>query len=169
LLATTNANVDLRVAALPPGADPADLITEPDQLALLRTALSSETGPIVKTIIDAHLDRITAHRPHLLDHAEGRIAAARNLAGLLTDLPTDHIVVLASYIATRTGVGIDTVAETVIANLEHDGPSRRRQPTMLPRTARDGSGFPPPRAAAPTHQPPERAPAPDHRRPGRAR
>jgi len=85
------------------------------------------------------------------DHAR-RLGAA--LAELLTDLDAEQILSLAGYIAERTGVGIDTVANAVIDNLEH-------QP-------RPNSTKPDARATSPPAAITDMGPAPD-RRPRRGR
>ncbi|MDT5026708.1 MAG: primase [Micromonosporaceae bacterium] len=176
--------VDLFAAALPGGADPGDLIVSPDQAAVLRAALSHQARPLVQAVIDIRLDRLTGRHPDLLHHIEGRITAARALADLLTDLPAGQILTLATYIAERTGTGIDTVANAVITNLERapgkpvpptpaqpakDPPPRPGEPDAGPAGPRPrrGRSFPPPgtRSTRPTQS----HPVPGITRPRRTR
>jgi DNA primase len=110
-------DVDLHAATLPPGADPGALIATADNAAVLRDALNHRSRPLVQAVIDLRLDRLTERHPNLLTYIEGRINAARALATFLTDLPAGQILTLATYIADRTGAGIDTVASAVIANI----------------------------------------------------
>ncbi len=143
--------IDLHAASLPDGADPADLVTRP---AELRAALTHQARPLVQVVIDQRLRRLVDRHPDLLQHIDSRVGAAAALAELLTDLDAEQILSLAGYIAERTGVGIDTVANAVIDNLEH-------QP-------RPNSTKPDARATSPPAAITDMGPAPD-RRPRRGR
>jgi DNA primase len=140
-------DVDLHAATLPPGADPGALIATAANTAVLRDALSHRARPLVHAVIDIRLDRLTERYPNLLTHIEGRITAARALATFLTDLPAGQILTLATYIADRTGAGIDTVASTVIANIEA-APGR-----PVPRSSTQSVKGPPARPADPDARP----------------
>jgi DNA primase catalytic core len=142
----THHDVALRAATLPLGADPGALIVSADQTAVLRDALSHR-APLAQAVIDIRLDRLTGRHPNLLTHIEGRVTVARALATLLTDLPAGQILHLATYIADRTGVGIDTVASAVIANIEA-APGR-----PIPRASAQPVKDPPPRPVDPDARP----------------
>jgi DNA primase len=176
-------DVDLHAATLPPGADPGDLIVTADMTAVLRDTLSHLARPLVQAVIDIRLGRLTERYPALLTYIEGRVTAARALATLLTDLPAGQILTLATYIADRTGAGIDTVASAVIANVEaapgrpvprSSAQSVKGPPMQTPNPdtrpagphPRRGRSFPPPSSRS-TRQPQPAHPVPGVTRPHR--
>ena len=147
--------VDLYAARLPDRVDPADLVAA-NHTATLRAGLNHRAVPLVEAVIDIRLDQLIGYHPDLLHHPGGQVMATRALAQLLIDLPTEQIVALTHRIATRTGVGIDTVANEIIDALEHAPPRDAPRPEPPPK--------PPPAPAAP---PPSSRPADPPQRPGR--
>jgi DNA primase len=149
-----HAGIELLAANLPPGCDPADLITTPDRASQLRAALSSESRPLVQAVIDIQIDQLLARRPDAFSFIEGQLGVVRHLAAQLTDLPADQIVNLADYIASRTGTGPDLIADVIIDNLERprdaEGP---RAPRSTSSRSRDGpsTATPPPPGTPDTH------------------
>jgi hypothetical protein len=90
--------------------------------------------PLVRAVIDLRLDRLTERHPDLLHHIEGRVTAGA-LADILTDLPAGQILTVATDIAERTGAGINTVATTVLTNLERAlGKPVPSTPAQQPKT-----------------------------------
>jgi hypothetical protein len=77
---------------------------------------------MAQAVIDIRLDQLISRHPDLLRWVEGRIGAARTLANLIIDLPPEQIVALTCYIAGRTGVSFDTVAQAVITDIEQSPP-----------------------------------------------
>ena len=171
------AGPDLHAAALPSGADPADLIGHPDTTAGLRAALTHQARPLAQAVIDHTLGQLIGRHPTLLDDAEGRVLAVRAVAPLLTPLDAARSAPLLGYIAAATGTGVDTVTWAVIAAFETPPPKAPRPRADHAPSTKDGSGvaraFPPLRLApdqppaGPTQSTP---PDPGHgRRAGRHR
>jgi DNA primase catalytic core len=109
-------SIDTHAAGLPNGADPADHAAI--HLADLRSALADRARPLTLSAIDIHLDRLVERHPDMLRHVDGRVQAMRTLAALLIDLPAAQVPPLARYLASRTHVGVDTVAQVVVDALE---------------------------------------------------
>jgi len=145
-------DVDLHAATLPPGTDPGALITTADTIAVLRDALARHARPLVQAVIDIRLDRLTQLHPDLLTYIEVRVNAVRTLAEPLADLPAAQILAMAAYISQRTGASIDTVAHTVIANIE----AATARP--LPRGTAQPAKGPPARAGDPDAKPADSRP-----------
>jgi DNA primase len=113
----------LRAATLPHDSDPADLITRPGNRDCLRAALTT-TKPLGEAVIDIVLDVLVTRRPDLLQWPEGRLTAARTLAGLIIDQPAEQVVPLARHIAHCTNVELGAAADAVIRCLEQPPPVR---------------------------------------------
>ena len=152
-LLPNHGGIELHAANLPPGCDPADLITTPDKASQLRAAFSHKTRPLVQAVIDIKVDQLLARHPDALTFIEGQLDAVRYLTAQLTDLPADQIVALANHIARRTGAGLNLVAETIIDNLEH----HQAPPPAAPRPRRPSPTSAPPRDGPPPATPPPRS------------
>jgi DNA primase catalytic core len=144
------AGIDLHAARLPDAADPADLIAT-NQTATLRSALGHQTVPLVEAVLDIRLHQLLDQHGDLLEHPGGQVMATRALVQLLIDLSPDRIIALATRIAARTGVGLDTVATTVIDAIEHapprHGPTAPAHPPPTTPAPAKGSWTTPPRPA----------------------
>ncbi len=99
-------SLDLRVALMPAGKDPADLVQD-GELELLSKAVE-ESVPFVQFRIDAELQR------HNLGEPEGRTRAVHALAPILSQVTNP--IARAEYVRTvarRTGVDLDLIESTL--------------------------------------------------------
>jgi DNA primase len=117
-------DLDLRVALLPPGRDPADVVDDGD-LDVIRTAVT-ESSPLLQFRIEKELERFDLSEP------EARGRAVRAAAGLIARHPdrvTRHEY--AVFVARRTGVDTEVVAPAV----EGEAAEQRRtaEPERRPR------------------------------------
>jgi hypothetical protein len=153
---------------LPDNTDPADLITNPADIAVLRAALTDQARPLAEAVIDIRLGALIERHPDLLRWPEGRVSAARTLSRLIINQPADQIVALTAYITERTDLSLDTVALVVIANLERLPQAREREvstnvpviqqhPSAFPQRGTTAIGLAPNPAGAPSHRPPRRS------------
>ena len=74
-----------RGAVFAPGADPAQLLREPDGRARLRTTLGRRAQPLLHTVLDHRLGRMVQRTPQLLHEIPGRLAVARVLAPMIAE------------------------------------------------------------------------------------
>jgi DNA primase len=130
-------DLDVRVALMPQGADPADLV-QSDRLDDLRGAIES-SRPLLEFRIDRELER------HNVKEAEGRARAVRSAARLISR-QSDEIVrsEYSRRVARATGVDLSSVQRAVQDALRSaDGSSGRsaadvRPPTVRPRSSLSG-------------------------------
>ena len=119
-------DLDLRVASLPPGRDPADLVDEGDTDTI--TAAVDASVPLLQFRIERELERFD------LNEAEARGRAVRAVAGLIARHPdsvTRHEY--AVDVARRTGVAQDVVGPAVDAAVREAGRERSRSSEAAPR------------------------------------
>ncbi len=101
------------------GADPADLLRQPNGRARLRTALQRRARPMLDAVVDHRLARLVERHPRLLDDIDGRCAAVRLLVPLLFEATEpEEAIRVARRIVTHTGAGVDTVAIAALAHIE---------------------------------------------------
>ena len=131
-------DLDVRVALMPQGADPADLV-QSDRLGELREAVDS-SRPLLEFRIDRELER------HNVEEAEGRARAVRAAARLIAR-QSDEIVrsEYSRRVSRATGVDMSAVLRAVQGALRSadDRPERRREaaqpPAVRPRSALSGA------------------------------
>lgn len=110
-------DLDLRVAELPQGQDPADVVAAGEMAALAKAI--DESVPLLQFRIESELERFDLSEPE----ARGRaVRAAAELIGRHPDTVTRHEYVV--FVSRRTGVDLDVVTEA--AGL--GGRRRRPQP-----------------------------------------
>lgn len=118
-------DLDLRVAVLPAGTDPADVVAAGD-LDRLRAAVL-ESVPLLQFALDRAIER------HDLREPEARGRAVRGAAAIIARHP-DPVVrhEYAVYVARRTGVDVDVVVPAVGAAAGkasgHGDPARSERP-----------------------------------------
>ncbi len=130
-------DLDVRVALMPQGADPADLV-QSDRLDELREAVDS-SRPLLEFRIDRELER------HNVEEAEGRARAVRAAARLIAR-QSDEIVrsEYSRRVSRATGVDMSAVLRAVQGALRSgdDRPERRREavqsPAVRPRSTLSG-------------------------------
>jgi DNA primase len=130
-------DLDVRVALMPQGADPADLV-QSDRLDELRVAIDS-SRPLLEFRIDRELER------HNVEEAEGRARAVRAAARLIAR-QSDEIVrsEYSRRVSRATGVDMSAVLRAVQGALRSgdDRPERRREaaqpPAVRPRSTLSG-------------------------------
>ncbi|HSR44225.1 MAG TPA: DNA primase [Acidimicrobiia bacterium] len=130
-------DLDVRVALMPEGADPADLV-QSDRLDELRKAVDS-SRPLLEFRIDREVER------HNVEEAEGRARAVRAAARLIAR-QSDEIVrsEYSRRVSRATGVDLAAVQRAVQqAFRETDGRSEsraaiRQPPAVRPRSALSG-------------------------------
>lgn len=110
-------DLDLRVAVVPEGRDPADVVDSGD-LDVLRSILT-ESVPLLQFTIDADLARFDLREP------EGRGRAVRAAAALIARHP-DPVTrnEYAKYVARETGVEAEVVIPAVRAAARREAPPR---------------------------------------------
>ncbi|MCZ7474650.1 toprim domain-containing protein [Micromonospora sp. WMMC273] len=108
----------LLVAEFAAGADPADLLRQPNGRAQLRAALQQRARPMLNALVDHRLARLVERHPRLLEDIDGRCAAVRALVPLLYEAASpDEAVRVGRRIVELTAVGVDTVAITALTHL----------------------------------------------------
>lgn len=124
---STPGDLDVRVAELPAGSDPADLVSTGDA-ETLRKAID-DSQPLILYAISAELEGVDLGEP------EARIKAVRNAAELVGRHP-DLLVrqEYAAVLARRTGVDLDEVLRLVGAPAHSSRPAR---PTNVRLTGQD--------------------------------
>jgi len=130
-------DLDVRVALMPQGADPADLV-QSDRLDELRESVDS-SRPLLEFRIDRELER------HNVEEAEGRARAVRAAARLIAR-QSDEIVrsEYSRRVSRATGVDMSAVLRAVQGALRSgdDRSERRREavqpPAVRPRSALSG-------------------------------
>ncbi len=124
-------DLDVRVALMPRGADPADLV-QAGRLDDLRTAVE-KSRPLLEFRIDRELEQ------HNLDEAEGRARAVRASARLIARQPDE--IVRAEYarrVARATGIDLAAVERAVVQQDREPGRGRAPQeppPSRAPARA----------------------------------
>jgi DNA primase len=100
-------DLDMRMARLPEGKDPADLVAGAEERAMI--AAVEESAPLLQFTIERELERFD------LTEAEARGRAIRAAAGLITRHP-DSVVrhEYAVMLSRRTGVDLDVVNAAVV-------------------------------------------------------
>jgi DNA primase len=99
-------DLDLRVADMPPGVDPADLVQRGD-IEVLRTAVE-KARPLLQFWLEKELDRFDAREP------EGRARAVRAVGPRLAKVEDDIArTEYERFVAARLGVDIATVEQAV--------------------------------------------------------
>ena len=133
-----------KAAALPDGVDPAQLLTDHGEFAVVEAV---EDGPdLARAVIDHRL----AERGRV-DSVEGRVAAARHAANVLAPLGHDKWEQHIAYIAERVDVAPTTVHAMVVEAsvaggdvqgrlLGHDRREDLDRGQLLPRTAVEIAG-----------------------------
>jgi len=120
-------DLDLRVAALPQGRDPADVVAAGDIDALAKSIESS--APLLQFRIERELERFR------LDEPEARGRAVRAVASIVARHPdsvTRHEY--AVFVARRTGVDLAVVVgaiEAAVPRAEPEPPAASRRPVAL--------------------------------------
>jgi DNA primase len=120
-------DLDLRVAALPQGRDPADVVGAGDVDALAAAIESS--APLLQFRIERELERFR------LDEPEARGRAVRSVASIVARHPdsvTRHEY--AVFVARRTGVDLAVVVgaiEAAVPRAEPEPPAPSRRPAAL--------------------------------------
>lgn len=169
-----NTGLHLRAAVLPDGADPADLITHPGDIAALRAGLSHRARSLLETVIDHRLDRFITRYEDTPDSPELRVAAVRAVADLLTHMRPDNSHELVDHIAAITGAAPEVVISVVIGAFDDQSASHPDSPRPTAQPPPPAS--PATRAFAPPEGAPQTAGRPNHpistraflrRRPGR--
>ncbi len=129
--------LDLRVAKMPAGRDPADLVQDGDTEQLL--AAIDASAPLLQFRLERLVER------HRLDEPEGRARAVREAAALVGRL-SDRVArsEYARFITRLTGADASAVAESV----EQAARGRRTAPQTEPTTHAAAPTFPPPRTGA---------------------
>ncbi|WP_019874039.1 MobF family relaxase [Sporichthya polymorpha] len=122
-----------RALRLPDGADPASYLAAAGPDALLRRLDASR--PLIDDVIEHRL----AARGDQLRWVEGRVAALRDVAPLVAELPTEEVGVRIAALADRLDLDRRTVLDEVVAA------APRQAPTDPPSGRNDGS----PRDGAP--------------------
>ncbi len=121
-------DLDLRVALLPPGRDPADVVAAGD-LDVIRTAVTAST-PLLQFRLEKELERFD------LDEPEARGRAVRAAAAIIARHP-DQVVrhEYAVFVGRRTGVDVSLVASAVEGVADRQPPpatqTGRRVPEKL--------------------------------------
>lgn len=134
--------VDLRVAMIPDGGDPADHVAAHGADAL--RALVADAEPLLRFILDRRLEQ------HDLSSPEGRSAALRSAAGVLAGLQGSLLGHdYANHVADRLGVDIATVQNAV----RQAKPEVSLKPMGTPEQPKDSS----PEDASPLLEPHYRA------------
>jgi hypothetical protein len=100
--------VALHAADLPAGADPADLITTPGGVALLRAALH-RPPPAVHTLIEHRLRTYYQAHDDWPDCAELHVGAVHAVAGLLTHVDVSQLDDVIDHVARTTRTAPDVV------------------------------------------------------------
>ncbi len=117
-------DLDVRVAAMPPGEDPADLVQH-GKADVLTTAVS-ESRPLVQFWIERRLDGFP------LDEPEGRARALHAVGPRLAAIDDDIVrTEYARFVASRLGVELATVEQAVGRRSRRKpagGPIRHRRP-----------------------------------------
>ncbi|MEU8430325.1 toprim domain-containing protein [Micromonospora sp. NPDC048169] len=111
----------LSVAEFRAGADPADLLCQPNGRAQLRAALRRRARPMLDAVVDHRLARLVERHPRLLEDIDGRCAAVRLLVPLLFEAGSpDEAIRVARRIVANTGAAVDTVTLAAIGHLEDE-------------------------------------------------
>ena len=116
-------DLDLRVAVLPEGRDPADLIAAGDRVSLEKAV--TDSAPLLQFRIERELERYDLTEPEARGRAVRRAAA---LIGLHPDSVTRHEY--AVLVARRTAVDLGVVVEAV--HRAGQGPAERRPASASP-------------------------------------
>lgn len=122
--------VTLHGAQLPGGSDPADLVTRPDKIAMLKACLTYRARPLAEIVIDHCITTMLTRHPRLLTEIPGQVAAVRAVASILTEVPAPEAIRLTQYVAEVTGTGIDTVTWAVREVLDAGDSVRRAAPQI---------------------------------------
>jgi len=123
-------DLDMRVAMMPEGMDPADLVAN-GELDALRKAVE-ESQPLMQFRIERELSR------HDLTEPEARIRAARAAAEVVARHP-DRLVrqEYAVQVSRTTGVGLADIESVVEAAARRRNAARQSGPVESPPVARD--------------------------------
>jgi DNA primase len=114
-------DLDLRVAVLPEGRDPADLIASGDRVGLEKAV--TDSAPLLQFRIERELERFDLSEPE----ARGRaVRRAAELIGLHPDAVVRHEY--AVLVARRTGVDVDVVSGAVRRSGRDPQPGRQSGP-----------------------------------------
>jgi DNA primase len=167
----------LLAAEFAAGADPADLLRQPDGRPALRAALRRRARPLLEAVVDHRLDRMLARHPRLLEDIGGRWVAVRALTPLLFEAGTPaEAARLAAHVAERTGAGPQLVLDVAVDHVEElvdqvANEVDQRLAAVAPRRPPPAAAFPAMRTVA--GRPPSSAPVgpapPAAARPARGR
>jgi DNA primase len=108
--------LDVRVAALPNGLDPADALAQPD------SSIDQFTHANAVPLLTLQVERFIAAQGDRMQWIEGRLQAARNIAGYLTSYPVSHTAAQIGWIAHALHIdGASFTDELVTAYRHHGG------------------------------------------------
>ena len=127
-------DLDLRVATLPEGRDPADVVAAGD-IALIGAAVAASV-PLMQSRIDAELARFDFQKDH--EAAARAVRAAAAIVALHPDKTarTEHARYVANRLVTRT---VDEVLD-LVESLHRAGGTARHATQPMPTPERDLSG-----------------------------
>ena len=134
---------DTSAVILPPGQDPAQILTSngPEALA---TILASRTRPLADLVTDTEVDQWA----RWLDHAEGQLSALRAAAPVIAAMPPAHVARQVARLSRRLSFDYATVTSAVTSAL----------PDVITGTGRPGTpASSPPRSAGKADQPHDHA------------
>jgi DNA primase len=134
---------DTSAVILPPGHDPAQILTSngPEALA---TVLASRTRPLADLVTDTEVDQWA----RWLDHAEGQLSALRAAAPVIAAMPPAHVARHVARLSRRLSFNYATVTSAVTTAL----------PDVITTTGRPGTpASSPPRSAGKTALPRDHA------------
>jgi DNA primase len=136
---------ELMAPVLPRGADPAEVLQVHGPQALRGTLTDRRRlVPLGQRVIEIELEAWA----HVLDGAEGRIAAVRAVAPFVAKLPRDGVARQVAWLAERVNLDPTTVTIAVTDALAAAEPARRQRRQKLNDTGRPLRAPPQPTARA---------------------